>query len=322
MERTENIIRGLSNSDYHNGEYYRDFLSSSQLKAYAKSPKYARFLLDNPQEQTESMRFGSLFHDLMANIADSNGAYAEGLNSWLAGTAIYTAPVNPKTGLPYGSATKAYTEHYEAFCNMNAQRTILTKEDILNVSTMADRLINHCGATSLQVRKLLKWGEPEVSFFITSEDGIKLKCRPDLLTGSKIIDWKTTALDDLTEESINRAILRYGYHISAAMYQYIVHEVTGKWMSFYLVFVQKNAPYDCIMVDMRYYGYQYEEETDIVIPGVGAMEFKRLLDLHSKCVRNNEWPGAEIFISGDKYKIMEIQPPRYYANKWLETTEY
>lgn len=321
MERQQ-IVTNLPNEPYHNGDIYRQYLSSSQLKAYAKSPKLAKFLIDNPSEQTESMRFGTLFHDLMANIADRDGDYPGGLNAWTQNTAVFTPPVNPKTGLPYGTSTKAYTEAFSAFSTANADRNIVTKDEILEVSTMADSLLHKCGSTSAQVLKLLKWGQPELSFFFITDEGIKLKCRPDLLTRSKIIDWKTTALDDLTEESINRAILRYGYHISAAMYQYIVHEVTGEWKSFYLVFVQKSAPYDCVMVDMRYYGYQYEEETGIAIPGVGAMEFKRLLDLHARCTKNNEWPGAETFINGDKYKIMEIQPPRYYANKWLESDEY
>ena len=151
-----------------------------------------------------------------------------------------------------------------------------------------------------------------------TEDGIKVKIRPDLLSPKKIVDWKTTTLDDLTEESINHTILRYGYHISAAMYQYIYHAVTGKWLDFYLVFVQKQPPFDCVMVDMANYGYRYLPDADMVIPGPGALEFKRLLDLHTKCVKANEWPGAEIFIPGDKYRIMEIEPPRYYANKFIE----
>ena len=102
------------------------------------------------------------------------------------------------------------------------------------------------------------------------------------------------------------------------MYQYVCHAVTGKWLDFYLVFVQKQEPYDCVMVDMANYGYRYLPDADMVIPGPGALEFQKLLDLHTKCTKSNEWPGAETFIPGDKYRIMEIESPRYYANKFID----
>ena len=312
-----NIIYDLPNEVYHRGEGYRDYLSSSQLKAYAKSPKFAKFMLDNPQEETDAMRFGSLFHDLMASCAEHNKSFVEALKGWSKNLAFFTPPLNPK-GKPFGSTSNAYKEAYDGFMQANEGKTIISEADYELVTSMVLSLLNNCGATSEQVKKLLNWGKPEVSIFYETEDGIKLKIRPDLLTKSKIIDWKTTNLDDLTEESINRTILNYGYHISTAMYQYVAKQVLGKWLDFYLVLVQKQAPYDCVMVNMANYGYRYLPDVDMVIPGPGALEFKQLLDLHIKCKKTNEYPGAETFIPGDKYRIMEIEPPRYYTNKFIE----
>ena len=102
------------------------------------------------------------------------------------------------------------------------------------------------------------------------------------------------------------------------MYQWVCKQVLGKWLHFFLIFIQKQEPHDCIMVDMKWYGYQYLSDVDMVVPGPGAVEFQRLLDLYKKCKQSDEWPGAESFISGDRYRIMEIEPPKYLTNKYLD----
>ena len=44
-------IYGLSNEDYHFNDPYREYLSSSALKHYLKSPRFARFAFDNPADR-------------------------------------------------------------------------------------------------------------------------------------------------------------------------------------------------------------------------------------------------------------------------------
>lgn len=312
-------IYGLSNEDYHFKEPYREYLSSSALKHYLKSPKAAKFAIDNPvEEKSEALLFGSLFHDLMANIANVNGMWTRGYDAWRAGLARFDPPINPKTGVYYGANTKAYAEAYTQFEEDNKGKTIVEAKTVVLASDMTYAIFNCCGSTSVQVRKLLKWGKPEVSHFIEYE-GCKFKYRPDLETRRKIVDWKTVSTDDLSEENINRIILKFGYHVSAAFYQFFEHERTGLWKTFYLVLVSKVVPYDAVMVDMANYGYRYLPEYDMVVPGPGAIEFKKLLDLHIKCTKENEWPGAEAFIPSDNgVRVIDIQPPRYYSNKFLE----
>jgi hypothetical protein len=324
------IIYNLSNEEYHdrNGKY-GDYISSSLLKLYAKSPAAYKYALDHPQEQTDAMRFGSLFHDLMASLA-KYGDFDNAYRYWRDGLAIFTPPANERTGQPYGATTKAYKEAYDRFTEDCYGKTIVTMDELELAFAMAGSIYDNCGSTSEQVRKLLKWGTPEVSIFYETEEGIKIKIRPDLLTSGKIVDWKTVNTDDLSEESLNRIILRYGYHISAAQYQWVAKQVLGKWLNFYEVFVSKVPPYDAVMVNMSSilvdnygvehygYGYCYDSDEDIVHPGCGALEFKRLRDLHTKCTKENHWPGAETFIPGDKYRIMEIEPPRWYNNKFID----
>ena len=313
---TDHTIYGLSNEDYHNSEPYRQYLSSSQLKKYLISPKAFKHSLDNPEEiKSDALRFGSLFHDCM-------GALAEGgsLEHIIDAIAVFEPPINAKTGQPYGTTTKAYKEAYEAFTASLSETLVSTADERDMANAMLQSLLFGSGSTSEQVRKLLKWGKPEVSHFVEYE-GCKFKFRPDLETKRKIVDWKTVSTDDLSEESINRIILKYGYHVSAAFYQFFEHERTGVWKQFILVLVSKVAPYDCVMVDMSNYGYRYLPDVDMAILGPGAMEFKRLLDLHVKCTKENHWPGAETFIPDiDGVRVLEIQPPRYYANRFIEET--
>ena len=316
---TDHTIYGLSNEDYHNSEPYRQYLSSSQLKKYLISPKAFKHSLDNPEEaKSDALRFGSLFHDLMVSYTDHNDNELAAIKQWEQGMAIFEPPVNKSTNKPYGATTNLYKEVYAAFLQANAGKLVVSREEADLAYNMGNSLLRDSGSTSEQVRKLLRWGKPEVSHFVEYE-GCKFKFRPDLETKRKIVDWKTVSTDDLSEESINRIILKYGYHISSAFYQFFEHERTGVWKQFILVLVSKVAPYDCVMVDMSNYGYRYLPDVDMVIPGPGAMEFKRLLDLHIKCTKENHWPGAETFIPDNNgVRMLEIQPPRYYERKFFD----
>lgn len=311
----ESVIHGLSNEEYHYGERFRDYLSSSQIKKLAISPKAFRYALDHPDPQTDAKRLGSLFHDLMACSAEHYDNGTEAVAQWLRGIAVFEPPVNEKTGAPYGTATKAYKEAYEAFLQANEGKTIASRDEISVINQMHKSLLCDSGATSEQVRKLLKWGKPEVSHFIEYE-GCKFKWRPDLETKKKIIDYKTVATDDLSEKSINGIIAKYGYDISAAFYRFMEHEQSGVWKTFYWLFVTKNPPCDAILVDASKWTYDYDPELDIVMPQVGAIKMKRLLDLYIKCKKENNYPGSEIFIPADNYgrRIMVANPPAWEVN--------
>lgn len=303
----ESIVYNLSNEDYHRGEGYRDYLSSSQLKLYSRSPKYAKFMLDNPKEETDAMRFGSLFHSAM-QLFQEHGT----IDAFWDSVAIFSPPINPKTNQPYGNTTKAYTEAYAQFLTDNQGKEIATLAEAQQIDDMVGSVVRPCigGATAKQVLNLLKWGNPEVSHFFEYE-GCKFKFRPDLESPKKIIDYKTVATDDLSERSINNIIAKYDYDVSAAFYLWGEHEQSGIWKTFYWLFVSKVPPYDAVLVDASEWTYKYDPELDIVMPQVGAIKMKRLLDLHIKCTKENIYPGAEINIPEDDFgrRIMRPTPP-------------
>lgn len=307
----ESTIYGLSNEVYHHEKPYSDYLSSSQLKLYSRSPKAFKHSLDNPtEEKSDALRFGSLFHLAMEKFQQFGT-----IDAFYDSVAIFTPPKNDKTGQPYGTTTKAYAEAYNRFLAENSGKEIATLDEVRQIDDMVGSLVRPSvgGATARQVLKLLKWGKPEVSHFIEYE-GCKFKWRPDLETNRKIIDYKTIATNDLSERSINAQIAKYGYDISAAFYLFMEHLQSGKWKQFYWVFVSKQEPYDAVMVDASEWTYKHDD--DIVLPHVGAIKMKALLDLHIKCTRENEWRGAEIFIpeADNGLRIMCPTPPPWEAS--------
>lgn len=309
-------IYDLTNEAYHHEKPYTDYLSSSQLKLYSKSPLFFRYTIDNPQEEkSEALKFGSLFHLFMELASQHHDNSEKMVSAWRDAVVVFSPPINERTGLPYGSTTKVYAEAYEAVLGASGGRMVITQDELTTILSMATSLCNEESATSKQVMKLLKWGKAEVSHFVEYE-GCKFKYRPDLETRQKMIDWKTIATDDLSERSINNIIAKYGYDISAAFYQFMEHQRTGVWKQFYWVFVSKVAPYDCVMVDSTNWTYKRDEETDIVFPQVGAIKMQALLDMHIKCTKENKWEGAEIFIPEDGFgnRIMTPTPPTWEIN--------
>lgn len=305
------IINDLPNEEYHHGVEYSKYISSTQLKDYLISPAYARYKRDNPEDPTEAMMEGSALHTLLECYAKYGSL--ERAKSMIVG---YNPPINPRTGQSYTPASKAYQAALEAFKEFHAGKLIVSTEMLQNVYMMVDSLMR-TEYIGQQVLKLLKWGTPEVSMILEEGEFPPMKIRCDLLTKNKIVDWKTTSSMKLDSDSINSIIYQYGYDISAAMYQYVAHAITGQWMDYYLVFIGKNAPWDCMMVDMRNYGYhQYGENDEDVMKGGGAIRFEKLMQIHRECLENEEWPGASYNVEAvDGIKILEIEPPAYYVNK-------
>lgn len=312
MSNIEDTIYDLPNEEYHRGERFKDFLSSTQIKDYMVSPKFARYKALHPELfeiSIEASEKGSLYHDAMESLVNTGK-----LDKWRNNLLVFEPPINPKTGCPYGRDTQknqiALIESKES----NPGKTLTSTTDIQLVETMVYELLNNCRDTSKQIRQILKWGKAEVSHFVEYE-GCKFKYRPDVETAKKIVDWKTLAVDDLHEETVNRTIAKFHYGISAAFYQFFEHERTGVWKEFYWVMQQKIAPYDAVFVSAANWAFHLED--GIVKMGASALAFKKLLDQHVYCTQNNDFDGAQIFIQpGFKgRRIMVPDTPAFEKNK-------
>ena len=312
MSNIEDTIYNLPNEEYHRGERFKDFLSSTQIKDYMVSPKFARYKALHPEMfeiSIEASEKGSLYHDAMESLVNTGT-----LDKWRNNLLVFEPPINPKTGCQYGRDTQKYQIALIEAKKSNPGKTLTSTTDIQLVETMVYELLNNCRDTSKQIRQILKWGKAEVSHFVEYE-GCKFKYRPDVETAKKIVDWKTLAVDDLHEETVNRTIAKFHYGISAAFYQFFEHERTGVWKEFYWVMQQKIAPYDAVFVSAANWAFHLED--GIVKMGASALAFKKLLDQHVYCTQNNDFDGAQIFIQpGFKgRRIMVPDTPAFEKNK-------
>lgn len=304
------IIEDLPNEVYHRGEGYDQYLSSTQIKDFMVSPKYAKYKKEHPEEfviSDDALEFGSMYHAYMESLLHcGDGSEFEKQYH------VFEAPVNEKTGKPYGRDTQKYISALEAVKAEHPDWEFASEDRVALVKLMATELLNNCGATSEQVRTILRQGKSEISHFVEYE-GCKFKFRPDVETKRKIVDWKTVSLENLHPGAIAKTITKFGYGISAAFYQFFEHEQSGVWKDFYWVFQQKTPPYDAVMVSASQWAFSYNKEYDVVSMGPSAMLFKTLLDQYIECQKTGEYKGAEIFIEpGFKgHRIMEVEAPNF-----------
>jgi len=243
--KIKDTIENLSNEDYHKGELYKDFCSSTQLKDYLVSPKFARYKKMNPKMfeiSKEASEKGTLYHNCLESLVRTGS-----MDAFKNSVIVFEPPINPTSGKPYGYETNKYQDALALVMNDNPGKDIVSQSDLTLVLKMVDELLNGCRQTSKDIRQLIKWGKPEISHFVEYK-GCKFKYRPDVETAKKIVDWKTVAVDDLHEDTINKIITKFKYDISAAFYQFMEHERSGDWKQFYWVFQQKSPPYDAVLV--------------------------------------------------------------------------
>ena len=307
----------MGNNDYHRGEWQKEFISSTQFKRYLISPKYFQFIRENPDLDTVSLEAsmqGSVYHSMLASLVNKGSIEEDFMNEFF----IFEAPVNPKTGNQYGKDTKAYMEAYQQALLDNAGKEVTSQAEVETAKKMINCLLNACGRTSEAVKQLIEWGQAEVSFFTMYNDW-GFKVRTDLQTQNKIVDWKTISADDLHMSTIMRQIDKLHYGISAAFYQFFIHEITGQWKEFYWVFQQKQAPYDAVLVTAGDLAYSWNEEHQELRRGPAAGQFEAILRQHLRCHETGYFPGAEVFLLPEwsGRRVMYAKANRYTE---LDTT--
>lgn len=191
-----------------------DAVSASLLKQIAKSPAHAKAYLQQQQEPTPAMLFGTAFHTCVLESERFDNEYA-----------VFEGDKRTKDG----KAT------YERL--VSEGKTIISASDYATITAMASAIGDHPAAS-----KLVRGdGKTEVSmFWDDDETGLACKCRPDIWlmrgAGSVIVDLKTT--EDASPEGFSRSIQTYGYGIQAA------HYLAGSGAdAFLFVAVEKKAPF-------------------------------------------------------------------------------
>jgi hypothetical protein len=117
-----------------------------------------------------------------------------------------------------------------------------------------------------------------------------------------LYDLKTTT--DASPDAVIRAVCNYGYDVQAAHYLATWKAATGEDRRFRFVFVEKEAPFGCCVVELD--GDPNSEADWLANANSKASESRRIW---GECLNANEWPGypaAPIIIGA----------PVWHARKW------
>ena len=257
----------MNEREYNEAEGIR----RSDLWKMEDSPEKFKWFLDHPVEQTPAMAFGSACHKMILEPDTFGDEYA-------------TAPQVDRR-------TKEGKAMWEAFCNDNAGKTILSPDDIATMEEMETALI-HC-----PLAKKLLWGkgESEVPYFWTDpETGEKCKIKLDRLVKYNrrlyVVDYKTCLCAETFR--FNSEVFRLGYHFQAGMYCEGVKAAKKlrKLPGFLFVAQEKKPPYSVNVIEVS-------EE----VMNVGVSKFHQLLEKYHNCKALDVYPGYVQDIPNDTF---------------------
>lgn len=196
------------------------FLSSHLLADFRKCPelyhrKQLGLILDS---DSPAYALGRAAHTLiLEGRAAFETEYAVG------------GPVNPKTGLPFGRATKAFQEWADV-----QEKAFLSDEDAAFVERLAAAVQSH------PVAPLLLAGGVAEGVCRAEYAGVPCQARPDYFHPEQgIVDLKTC--DDLTWFEADAR--RYGYLHQVAFYRAVLRVPPGCTWPVHIVAVEKKEPF-------------------------------------------------------------------------------
>ena len=199
-------------------------VSNSMLSAMNKTPAHCWALYLDPDrpanKSTDAMRAGTLMHTAVLEPAQLDARYA-------------VKPDGMSFATKEGKAWRdGVADGLEIVSHEDAAKAQMQRAAVWRVPVLA---------------KLLAQGFAESSCFWTDEaTGLRCRARPDWIhqTGKRscvVLDLKS--IDDLTAESIQRAIARYGYHRQQAHYRNGVSACGLMVEEFVFGFISSSYPY-------------------------------------------------------------------------------
>lgn len=309
------LIDGMSNADYHAAAG----ISKSKLDAIAISPLAYWDAHVNPEREPQEYKHcfavGDGTHKLVLEPGTFEQTYAVGFDKSAYPDALDTVADMKKElaskGLMVSGSKPELAERLINEGDFPASRILLMLERE-HAATMTGRIAipardykNMLGMLNA-VRKhhtaggLIEGAYVEQSYFVTDENGILRKCRPDIITanGQIMPDLKTT--DDVSEAGFGRTIAQRRYHVQGAWYLDIMKMLYGDDAPtvFAFIAVQKTRPFDVAV--------HYLTPDQVAI---GRALYQADLARLTACQRTNYWPGA------DGGQLIEAVLPAWEMNR-------
>lgn len=218
-----NVLEAEPADEYHvkAGEY----LSSHQLLDFMACPwlyrkKQLGLIADPRNGDTPALLIGRATH---VRILEGRDAYETQF--------AFGGPINPKTGKPFGSNTKAFAEWASA-----QGKPVLSHDNVELIEQMASGV-----AMNDEAVDLLLYGRSE-GVIRTSYCDTPCQARFDWIHPHRgLVDFKTTA--DLTW--FENDAKRRRYHNQMAFYQAILAQVIDQLVPVYIIGIEKTEPFRC-----------------------------------------------------------------------------
>ena len=243
--------------EYHAASRCGRYMSSHNLAAFRESPELYRRKTGGEIAESESpaLALGRAAHCL---ILEGRAAFDE---QYL----VADGPVNPKTGEPYGKATKAYAEWIAA-----QTREIVSPRDFGFIVKLQKSVWLHDAASAL-----LDDGVSEAT--VRAEYcNVPCQIRMDWFSCEYgIVDLKTC--DSL--KWFEADCKRFGYVFQMAFYRAVLREATGETVAVHLIAVEKNEPFSTGV---------WELPGDVLDQAEKVNE--AALARYRKCLQTGEWP--------------------------------
>ncbi len=263
------IYRGVPFEEY----FSWDAVNASMLKKFSKTPAHVRHWLDRggDDDATPSLDLGWLFHLAILERERFDDQ-------------VVVAPVvNKRTNIG-----KAQLAEFEA---RHAGKYVAEEKTFGQVRAMARALLSHEKAAPYFAE-----GGSEISVVWDDKaTGIRCKARVDHvapLDGWPIVGDLKSA-EDASPWAWERAVARYGYHISAVHYleglEALVPIPAGVPFRRFVHFVVESDPPHCVAL----------YELDDAAREEGAIKRRRYLRQWKECTSTGRWPGypTEIQVS-------------------------
>lgn len=259
-ERTERtgIFPGLTYDEYADLPGLR---KSTLWPLVSRTPAHYMNLLENPEEETPAMKFGTAFHTLLLEPERFDEEYAVG------------GPINPKTGETFGPKTKKMQE----WLDEQGGGLFISQEDSDNLNGMREAV-----HAKEEAAALLDGAERELS--IVWEDvrtGRLLQARVDAFLRRPCIFSDLKSSLDASPRAFHRSSLDYGYFMQSSMYHDGVKILTGSepYKPQFIV-VEKKPPYAVAV-----------HEVEIEDLEFGRKQYQYALDVLAICEKKGKWPA-------------------------------
>ena len=235
----------------------------SDLWKMNRSPLHFRYFMDNPEEQTPALVFGS-------------AAHAAILEGWEAFEKDFATCPN------MDRRTKEGKQKYFEFLESAGSKQLISPEDFAKISSMREVFWNDPRVKSLLGRPY----KTEIPFqWIDGKTGEPVKCKADIITTDEngmpvVIDYKTTMAADY--RSFRSSARKFGYDFQVGFYTEGINLSTLEKHGFIFIVQEKEPPFAVAI---------YECDESLLIQG--RRKFHKLLTEYHECRMKDEWPGYE-----------------------------